>query len=124
MNSSVAVYLKIIWSLLMLAVAIWWSLEVLRIPQADEWRHETHLLAAAALVVLTFPLGVIWASIVSIVGYVIARVGYSVPDAFMGAFLWLGFFLFGWFQWFVLLPKGWNSLIKTLKGRSDQNDSR
>jgi len=103
------VALKCGWVGAMLAVLLWW----LRVPifaldsGADPATvGEDNMLAMIVLVLLTFPVGFIWALLINLLGYVFYAAGLApfVPDWLLGTCIWLGFLAAGYLQWFRVVP--------------------
>lgn len=98
-------YLKVIWLFACIAVLIW---EFLSCGQQSHpgLRAECLLLAGGLMVVLTFPVGLLWVWLVSGAGYLLALFGIESPagPSVVDLVVWVGFVLVGYFQWFVFLP--------------------
>lgn len=67
---------------------------------------ESHMLAILLLIILTFPLGVVWALALNFSAYFVERAAppFVVSDTLLVLVAWGGFFLVGHWQWFTLLP--------------------
>jgi hypothetical protein len=95
------------WAIAMVAVLAWWLSG--GVGSSDSTRSlggERHLLAMLALIALTFPLGLAWAVLLNLAGYlwVLTATDLAVPDALLTCMVWLGFFGLGYLQWFKLVP--------------------
>lgn len=68
-------------------------------------RGECSLLLAGVMAFLTLPSGILWWLLISGGAYVFSSMGIEVrASAFADIFVWLGFAVIGYFQWFKLVP--------------------
>lgn len=107
---SVARGVRIMWLIAMIAVLVFWIGSGFDgVPSQRNHDGERHLLATLALIVLTFPLGLMWASVLNVAAYLFDAAGYRAEgsDIFLIPFVWLGFTAVGYIQWFMLLPWLW-----------------
>jgi hypothetical protein len=70
-------------------------------------RGECALLGGGAMVLLTFPLGFLWLSLVSAAKHGLFLLGIEIESESVIAdiIMWFGFVGLGYFQWFMLVPR-------------------
>ena len=56
------------------------------------------------MLILTFPMGLLWAGFLSAMSYVLQNSCWEIDFAIAGIFVKLGFFFVGYFQWFIFCP--------------------
>lgn len=97
--------LKSAWLLACFGVLIWQLLDCGQ--HADRTLGaECSLLAGGIMVVLSFPLGLVWLWTLSGVGYLAAEFDIDMPLSYLGmdVLAWLGFAIIGYTQWFLVIP--------------------
>ena len=71
-------------------------------------RAECAVMPGMAMVLLSFPMGLVWLVFISALSYLLHEVGWDtdvkLPSQIGTLTVWLGFSLFGYLQWFKLLP--------------------
>jgi len=69
-------------------------------------RSECSFLATSMMMVLTLPSGLAWVSLVSAMAYMLSLMGLEVGGApfTFEIFMWLGFVVVGYVQWFLFVP--------------------
>jgi len=74
---------------------------------------EAHILFAILMVALTFPSGFLLASTIGSIGYLLdTYMGLTLPSNEIMLFpLWFAFVVFGYCQWFILVPKLWSKWL-------------
>jgi hypothetical protein len=74
------------------------------------------------MVVLSFPLGLLWLWLASGAGHLLAQFGIDIGGASWTAdiVVWLGFVVVGYLQWFFLLP--W--MIRKVRSRNRTTTER
>jgi hypothetical protein len=105
--------IRVAWLVAMVAVLVSWMAAGSGAPSIAPQTNqsgERHLLALLVLSALTFPAGLLWAGLLNILAYMLDALGYrfDLPDTFLMPFVWLGFVVIGYFQWFKLLPWLWH----------------
>ena len=97
--------LKAAWIVACLTVMAWTAIACGQ-ETDPTFRGECSLLAGYLMVLLTLPSGLIWLSLASAIAYALFLVGIeSRGPSLIGDFIvWLGFFVFGYIQWFHLMP--------------------
>ena len=117
------------WLIAMFAVLIsWMAATMSSSPSASQASQdgEWHLLVVLILVALTFPMGIIWASLLNVGAYLLDAFNYSAEfyNALLIPFVWLGFVAVGYVQWFKLLPWLCHEWKKRESKRPKQNGQR
>lgn len=96
---------RTIWIFLCLLVLLWAWLNC-RAEVNQALRGECIIIAVAFMVLLTMPLGLVWVCLLSGSGLLLSKIGIEIEDSpFFNLIIWLGFLLWGYIQWFIILPK-------------------
>lgn len=90
-----------------------WMFEASSAPPA--YKAEAGVLLIWVMMFLSFPVGVLWYALLALIYLLLDALGVrpEQPSAFEGVLVWLGFLLFGYLQWFKLVP----SVYRKLKAR-------
>lgn len=109
--------IRIAWLVMMIAIFLFWisvRFDVLALVYGADGNDELHLLMLFILLILTFPLGLLWLMLLNAVGYMFAFLGnhIEITDLILVPFVWLGFVAIGYGQWFKLVPWLWRSWKK------------
>lgn len=84
-----------------------WTLVAVSYSSSATLRGETLLLGSGLLIMLTFPIGIVWWLVLGALAYAISLLGLSSEYLQLGMFVfaWGGFVVVGYLQWFMLLPR-------------------
>lgn len=93
----------------MITVLMWWISGHVSDPPELTLSGERGLLGMITLIALTFPLGVAWALALNLAAYLMEPTWLAdqASDVWLALLVWMGFFVVGYLQWFVLLPWLW-----------------
>jgi hypothetical protein len=99
--------LKISWLFACICVLAWWHFSYeLKSDLSEILKAESEIYLIIGMVILTFPVGLIWTYLLGVIFYVMSIIHINVPTS-VGLnilILWVGFVLFGYLQWFKLVP--------------------
>ena len=107
--NAVSLALRGAWVVAMIIVLMWWLSGHMSDPPELTLSSERGLLGLITLVALTFPLGFAWALALNLAAYLMESTSLAAPvsDVWLAFPVWMGFFVAGYVQWFVLLPWLW-----------------
>jgi hypothetical protein len=97
--------LKATWLLACIAVLLW---DLISCTQRmnPTLMSECSLLAGGMMVILSFPIGLLWLWLVSGAAYLAGQLGIDISAVLpiSNLVVWIGFVVVGYLQWFILLP--------------------
>jgi len=102
-------------------VLVWWLQSYgLKGDLTQVLKSESQVYLLIAMVILTFPLGILWIYLFAGLLYVLELVGINVSGKMQAdvLVLWLGFVVTGYCQWFVIVP----NLIRKIRERAAARD--
>ncbi len=100
--------IRFIWLAACVVVLLWWTIAYgFNDAVPKQLRAESQVYLFIAIIVLSFPAGLIWAVFVAIGSRALYELGFA-PDGsiWVNTFIyWLGAVVLGYLQWFVLVPR-------------------
>lgn len=96
--------LAITWLIASTLVFVWWIYTYSRGDLSDGLKAESQMYVILAMSLLTFPTGLLWAVVFSLVLSLLDEPGISRPLLLESSLMWAGFLVVGYLQWFVIGP--------------------
>ena len=100
--------LQIAWLLSCVAAVAWWYVTYgIRSDLGGALKAESQIYLIVIMVVITFPIGLVWAYVTGLITYGLEATGIGTVTAWHPDVLlwWLGFVVVGYVQWFKLIPR-------------------
>ena len=98
--------MKYTWLLACGLVLFYWIDKWYFSPEIPETlRIEAQGILFIFMILLSFPSGIIWYFIFSLILIFFREIGLTIPILMETLFIWVGFVLFGYFQWFQYISK-------------------
>ena len=97
---------KILWVLCCVVVLVWWYYAFgLKTGLSAMLKAESQIYLIIWMVILTFPVGLIWVYLMALVLYGLETLGVNQEALSSDVLiLWAGFVILGYLQWFKLVP--------------------
>jgi hypothetical protein len=100
--------LELAWLVSCVAAVTWWYVTYgIRSDLGGALKAESQIYLIAIMVVITFPIGLVWAYAAGLITYELEAAGIGTATAWHLDVLlwWFGFVVVGYVQWFNLIPR-------------------
>lgn len=97
--------LAIAWLVASALVLVWWIYTYSRGDLSDGLKAESQMYVILAMSLLTFPAGLLWAVVFSLVLSLLDQIGVGRSLLLESSLMWAGFVVVGYLQWFVFGPR-------------------
>lgn len=97
--------LAIAWLIASALVFVWWIYTYSRGDLSDGLKVESQMYVILAMSLFTFPTGLLWVVVFSLVLSLLNQFGITRPLMLESSLMWAGFLVVGYLQWFVFGPR-------------------